>query len=794
MNLSRKWLSDYTKIDASPKEFEDAMTLSGSKVELTHDPSAEIKNVVVGLVTSIEHHPDSDHLWVCAVDVGKDAPVQIVTGAQNVQQGDIVPVALHKSLLPGGKKIEKGRLRGVKSEGMLCSLSELNLDTHDFPDAVEDGILILTETDGLKPGDDIRPVIGADDSIVEFEITNNRPDCLSVIGIAREAAVTFGAELDIHEPVVKGGGGDIGAQLKIEIDDAELCPRYTAKMVKNIKIEPSPKWMRQRLRAAGVRPINNIVDITNYVMLEYGQPMHAFDYACLDGGKIIVRRAKQGEIMKTLDGTPRALTTDMLVIADSNKPVGVAGVMGGENSEITESTHFAVFESATFEGVSIRKTATALGMRTDASSRFEKGLDTENTLPAVLRACELVEMLGAGEVLDGVIDVYAKPYEPRIVNFEPERINALLGADIPFGFMALTLSNLGFSVEWGEATVPSWRADVEHYTDLAEEVARFYGYNYIEPTMFKGDAASLTGGLTEKQTLERRMGEIARGLGYSEIYTYSFIGMSDYDKIGMPEDAKERNSVRILNPLGEDKAVMRTTPLPSMLDSLSRNRGYRNENVRLYELAKVYPPVGGEELPEESTVLTLGAYGDVDFYSVKGELETILDALRVDNVRFVADEVIATFHPGRRALIYSGDTFIGCLGQIHPSVAREYGLPETFAAELELNAIMQARAPERRYKSLPRFPAIERDIAVVCDNGVTAAALTDCIGKSGGGLLAETTLFDVYTGAPIPDGKKSVAFSLKLRAEDRTLTDEEADEVLKNVLSSLDTECGAVIR
>ena len=794
MNLSRKWLADFTKINATPKEFEAAMTLSGSKVELTHDPSAEIKNVVVGLVAAIERHPDSDHLWVCSIDVGAAEPVQIVTGAQNVKQGDIIPVALHKSLLPGGKKIEKGKLRGVKSEGMLCSLSELNLDLHDFPDAVEDGILILTETDGLKPGDDIKAVIGADDSIVEFEITNNRADCFSVIGLAREAAVTFGTELSIHEPVVKGGGGDINSQLKIEINDAELCPRYTAKMVKNIKIEPSPKWMRQRLRAAGVRPINNIVDITNYVMLEYGQPMHAFDYACIDGGKIVVRRAKDGEIMKTLDGTPRELTTDMLVIADAIKPVGVAGVMGGENSEITENTHFAVFESATFEGVSIRKTATALGMRTDASSRFEKGLDTENTLPAVLRACELVEQLGAGEVLDGVIDVYAKPYIPTVLDLQPQRINALLGTDISAEFMVKTLRNLGFRVESETVTVPSWRGDVAHYTDLAEEVARFYGYNVIEPTMFKGDVTSLTGGLTEKQALERKISELARGLGYSEIYTYSFIGTSDYDKIGMPQDAKERNSVRILNPLGEDKAIMRTTPLPSMLETLARNRGYRNENVRLFELAKVYPPVEGEELPEESVVLTLGVYGNADFYLVKGELETILRALRVKNISFIADATIKTFHPGRSALIYSGDTFIGIIGQIHPQIAKEYGLPETYASELELNAIIQTRETEQKYKALPRFPSIERDLAVVCDNEVTAAALTECIAKSGGGLLAEVTLFDVYTGAPIPEGKKSLAFSLKLRADDRTLTDEEADTVMKTVLAALESTYNAVIR
>ena len=557
MNLSRKWLSVYTDIKADSTEYADKMTLSGSKVEMTHEPSEEIKNVVVGRVTALEHHPDSDHLWVCQVDIGKEEPVQIVTGAQNLKVGDLAPAALHKSRLPGGVKITKGKLRGVASNGMLCSINELNLDLHDFPYAIEDGIFVLQED--CKPGDDIRPIIGADDSIVEFEITNNRPDCLSVIGLARESAVTFGTELNIPKPEVKGCGGDIREHLDIEIDNAELCPRYTARMVKNIKIEPSPKWMRQRLRASGVRPINNIVDITNYVMLEYGQPMHAFDYACIEGRKIVVRNAKPDETINTLDGTPRALTGDMLVIADAQKPVGVAGVMGGENSEITEDTKLAVFESANFNGVSIRKTAIALGMRTDASSRFEKGLDPENTLAAVDRACQLVEMLGAGEVIDGVIDVTAKKFVPCTLNLEAEKINRLLGTDITTAFMKRTLEALGFGIDGMEVTVPSWRGDVEHYSDLAEEVARFYGYNMIKPTMFAGRA--VMGGLTEKQTLERQTGAIVRGMGYSEIYTYSFISPSAYNKIDLPSDSALKNSTVILNPLGEDTSIMRTTSL-----------------------------------------------------------------------------------------------------------------------------------------------------------------------------------------------------------------------------------------
>ena len=789
MDLSRKWLSVFTDIKASSKEYDAAMTDSGSKVELTREPSQEIKNVVVGKVVKMERHPDSDHLWVCQVDVGEDEPIQIVTGAQNVNEGDLVPVAKHKSLLPGGVKIEKGKLRGVKSNGMLCSLGELGLDTHDFPYAIEDGIFILQED--CKPGDDIRPIIGADDSIVEFEITNNRPDCLSVIGLARESAATFGTQLNIHAPIVKGGGGNINDLLKIRIEEPDLCPRYTGRMIKDIKIAPSPKWMRQRLRASGVRPINNIVDITNYVMLEYGQPMHAFDYACLDGGEIVVRTAREGETINTLDGTARTLTTDMLVIADSEKPVGVAGVMGGENSEITENTKYAVFESANFNGISIRKTAIGLGMRTDASGKYEKGLDPQNTLPAVQRACELVELLGAGTVVDGIIDIVAKPYMPYKLRLQPERINRLLGTDIPVEFMEKTLKKLGFKVEDGVVTVPSWRGDIEHYSDLAEEVARFWGYNTIEPTMFKGEA--VTGGYSKKQQFEKESSSLCRAMGFSEIYTYSFISPSAFDRILLPPECPMRNYVTILNPLGEDTSVMRTTSLPSMLETLSRNASFRNSDVKLFELAKVYRPEG-DTLPHEKIILTMGTYGKTDFFELKGAVEAVLENLRVADVSFAAESGIACYHPGRCARILSGDTVIGYIGQIHPKAAANYDLPETYAAEVDMELALGALEPERSYTPLPKYPTVSRDIAVVCDSAVTVAQLTDCIKRSGGRLLRGVELFDIYTGAPIPAGKKSVAFSLTLYSDEATLTVEQADEETKNILAGLEKELGAVIR
>lgn len=789
MKLSRKWLSEFVDINATSREYEDKMTMSGSKVEMTEEPGEEINNVVVGRVDSMERHPDSDHLWICQVNIGAGETVQIVTGAQNLKPGDVIPVAKHRSLLPGGVKITKGKLRGVKSEGMMCSLSELGLDKHDFPNAVEDGIFVLDEP--AEIGTDIRPIIGADDSIVEFEITNNRPDCLSVIGLARETAVTFDTKLKLHEPVVKGSGENINNYLSVEIREPELCPRYTCRIIKNIKIEPSPKWMRQRLRAMGVRPINNIVDITNYVMLEYGQPMHAFDYACLEGNKIIVRKAENGEKINTLDGTSRILTNNMLVIADASKAVGVAGVMGGENSEITENTKYAVFESANFNGTSIRRTAMRLNLRTDASGKFEKGLDPENTYTAVQRACELIELLGAGEVVDGVIDNVAKKFEPKKLSLDAKKINRLLGTDISEKFMRDILIKLGFSIDGDEVTVPSWRGDVEHYSDLAEEVARFYGYNEIGYTMFKSETNM--GGLTFKQQAEREVTNLCRGMGYSEILTYSFISPNAYDKIKVAPDDKLRNGPVILNPLGEDTSVMRTISLPSMLETLGRNKSYKNENVKLFEMARVYRNIG-EELPDERIIITIGSYGDGDFFTLKGAVETLLSKMKVKDVKFAAVKDNASYHPGRCAEIKAGDNILGIMGQIHPKVAEVYGLGETYTAEIDFADMLAAASKENQYKPLPKYPSMNRDIAVVCDEKITIAELENCIDAAGGELLKNVKLFDIYTGSHIPAGKKSTAFSLTIRSDEQTLTDAEADSIVKNVLKALDEELGAVIR
>lgn len=793
MKLSRKWLSEFVDIKADSKEYADRMTMSGSKVEITEEPGAEIKKVVVGEVTETRRHENSDHLWVCTVDVGGEAPVTIVTGAQNVNAGDMVPVALHRSRLPGGVEIKKGKLRGVKSEGMLCSLSELELDLHDFPNASEDGIFIL-EDEGLVPGEDIRPVIGKDDSVVEFEITNNRPDCFSVIGLARESAVTFDVPLRLTEPRVQGSGGSISDYLDIEIQNPGLCPRYTGRVIKSIKIEPSPKWMRQRLRASGVRPINNIVDITNYVMLEYGQPMHAFDYSLISGNKIIVRSARDGETLNTLDGACRKLTSDMLVIADESKAVGIAGVMGGENSEITGDTKMVVFESANFDGVNIRKTASALGLRTDASSRYEKGLDTQSTLPAVQRACELVELLGAGEVVDGIVDVIASDKNPVTLTLEPGEINRLLGTEISESFMRDTLEKLGFTLEGDVITVPSWRPDILHYSDIAEEVARFYGYNVIEPTMFKGETP--LGGLTERQQAERAVGSLMRGLGYSEILTYSFISPGAYDKIRMPENSPLRKSATIINPLGEDTSIMRTMALPSMLETLSRNYVYRNENARLYEMATVYLPGGSELLCDERIHLALGGYGgDLDFLRIKGCVEAVIGSLRITGAEFYTREDDFSYHPGRCAQIKIGGVTVGVLGQIHPLAAKSYGIDcDVYCAELDFYSLYELRTTGQKYAPLPKFPAVSRDIALVCGEEVPAAELARCIKRAGGELLRETKLFDVYTGDPIPQGKKSMAYSLSFRADDRTLTDAGAEEAMDRIIKAINDEFGAVIR
>lgn len=795
MKLNRKWLNEeFVDLSGVPdREFVETMTIAGQKVETYERLDAELRNVVVGRVVSITRHTNSDHMWVCQIDVGAGDPVQIVTGAQNVHEGDLVPVAQHNSWLPGGVHITKGKLRGEVSNGMLCSLKELGLTLNDFPYAIEDGIWILQED--CKPGDDINTVIGNDDTVVDFEITNNRPDCYSILGLAREAAAAFNKPMRHHDPVVRGGAaGELSELLEVEVPAEDLCRRYTARMVRNVKIAPSPKWLRLRLRANGVRPINNIVDITNYVMLEYGQPMHAFDYRYVGSGKIIVRRSEPGEALTTLDGNVRTLTPGMLVIADETKPIGLAGIMGGENSEIMDDTVDVVFESANFNGTSIRQTALALGMRTEASGKFEKNIDPLLTLPAVDRACELVELLGAGEVMDGVIDVLNDIPEPRTIELEPDRINALLGTDISEADMVEYLRRLEIPVEGHEIRVPSWRPDLVGMADIAEEVGRLFGYNNIPTTTFRG--AATEGGYTEAMKLENRAGSLCRSLGYSEILTYSFVSPSIFDQIRLPEDSSLRNAMRIQNPLGEDASIMRTVALPSMLAILARNNAYHNDAVKLYELAKVYLPKPGQTLPDEPKHLVLGTYGEhEDFFKMKGEIEAFLRGMNVPEARYTAEKHDPTFHPGRCARVSVGGIDLGCFGQIHPLVARSYGIDgEIFAAELNFTALLSLQLPEKTYTPLPKYPAVTRDIAVVCGEAVTVAALSDCIRTAGGKLLRSVELFDIYRGKGIASGSKSAAFRLTLRADDRTLTDADSDGVVSAVLAALEKELNAKLR
>ena len=794
MKLNRKWINEefVDLSDVSDKAFVETMTVAGQKVETYERLDTEIKNVVVGKVLSIVRHENSDHMWVCQIDVGKEEPVQIVTGAQNVHAGDLVPTALHNSRLPGGVHITKGKLRGVASNGMLCSLKELGLTLGDFPYAIEDGIWILQED--CKPGDDINTVIGNDDTVVDFEITNNRPDCYSILGLAREAAAAFDRPMKHHEPVVRAGAqGDLNALLDVEVPDADLCRRYTARMVRNVKIAPSPKWLRQRLRANGVRPINNIVDITNYVMLEYGQPMHAFDYRYVGSGKIIVRRSVEGETLTTLDGTPRKLTAGMLVIADGEKPIGLAGIMGGENSEIVPDTVDVVFESANFNGTSIRQTALALGMRTEASGKFEKSIDPLLTLPAVNRACELVELLGAGEVMDGVIDILNEIPQPRDLTLEPERINALLGTDISEADMVAYLKRLEIDVDGRTIHVPSWRPDLVQTADIAEEVGRLFGYNEIPTTAFKGVAVE--GGYTGTMVLENRTGALCRSLGYSEILTYSFVSPSVFDQIRLPADSPLRDALRIQNPLGEDASIMRTIALPSMLAILARNNAYHNAACKLYEMAKVYHKTQAT-LPDEPKHLVLGTYGEgEDFFTLKGEIETILRGMNLLPASYSAVTDDPSYHPGRCARVTIAGQDVGIFGQIHPLVTANYGIDaEIYAAELNFSALCTLQAPPAVYTPLPKYPAVTRDIAVVCDEAITVATLSDCIAQAGGKLLRDVRLFDIYRGKGIAAGKKSVAFSLTLRADDRTLTDADSDAEVSAVLAALEAKLGATLR
>ena len=795
MKLNRKWINEeFVDLSAySDKEYVETLTVFGQKVETYERMDAEIKNVKVGKVVEIVRHENSDHMWVCQIDVGEEEPVQIVTGAQNVKLGDLVPACLHNSWLPGGVHITKGKLRGVKSNGMLCSFLELGLTQNDMPGVFADGIWILNDED-CKPGDDINDVIGNRDTVVEFEITNNRPDCYSIIGLARESAAAFGKTMRHHEPVVKGSdAGSIFEHLDVEVPAEELCHRYTARMVKNVKIAPSPKWLRQRLRANGVRPINNIVDITNYVMLEYGQPMHAFDYRYIGSNKIVVREAAEGEKLTTLDGNVRDLKPGMLVIADGDKPIGLAGIMGGENSEILDDTTTVVFESANFDGTSIRQTALALGMRTESSGKFEKHLDPMMTLPAVQRACELVEMLEAGDVLDGIIDILNYVPEAKQLPLEVQKINDLLGTEISEADMIRYLELLELPVVDGQIQVPSWRPDLNLMADIAEEVGRSYGYNEIPTTAFKN---ATQGGYSPFMMAESKAGQLCRSLGYSEIITYSFVSPAIFDNIRLPKDSALRNAMRIQNPLGEDTSIMRTIALPSMLDILSRNYNYHNKNVKLYELAKIYLPGEGNDLPAEPKMLVLGTYGEgTSFFTLKGQLEAILTGLRLPKAEYTAVKDNPSYHPGRCASVSINGEVLGYMGQVHPLVCKNYGLDtEVYCVEIDFSKAFTMILPEPTFTPLPKYPAVTRDLSLLCDEATTIAELESCITAAGGKLLRRVDLFDIYRGKGVTEGKKSVAFSLVLRADDRTLTDADSEGITKKVLAALETKLGATLR
>lgn len=791
MDASLRWINDFVDInDIDIKTFIDEMTMSGSKVEGYTVEGSDIKNVVVGKVLEIEKHPDADKLVVCKIDVGKDDPLQIVTGATNLFVGAVIPVALHKSTLPGGKQITKGKLRGVESMGMLCSLSELGLTEHDFPYAIEDGIFVIEED--CEIGQDIQSAIGLNDTCVEFEITPNRPDCLSILGISREVSATFKKTLDIPYPNVKGSGGDINSMLSVKVENSELCPRYVAKIVKNVKIEPSPRWMRERLRACGVRPINNLVDITNYVMLEYGQPMHAFDLNHISDGQIVVRTAEKDEKFVTLDGNERKLDENMLMICDNKKSIGIAGVMGGENSEILDSTSTIVFESASFNGTNVRATSNKLGLRTEASTRFEKGLDAAGCLAAVLRACELVEILGAGEIVDGVIDVDNSDTSQTVIDLDQKWINNLLGTDIPKDNMIDMLTRLGCSCKDDKITVPTFRKDLENKADLSEEVARLFGYNNIPTTILRGEA---NGKFTETQQFERKVIDIMISSGANEVLTYSFISPKQYDKIMLPEDSPQRKSVVITNPLGEETSIMRSTTVPSILEILSRNYNNRNADALIFEVGTQYEPVDGQQLPNEPKKLTIGAYGDgIDFFTIKGIVEALFDKIHLNGWSIEATTDNPTCHPGRTANLTVGDNIIGYIGEVHPEVLTNYEIgTRAYIAYLDMETMYENSEKYTLYTPLPKFPATSRDLALICDEELPVLKIENTIKKVFGDILEKLKLFDVYRGSQIEQGKKSVAYSLTLRSKSGTLTDTEVDAKIQKTLKALG-EIGANLR
>lgn len=798
MNTSLNWIKAMVPgLEVTDQEFRDAMTLSGTKVENFTAFDKNLDKIVVGQIESVEKHPDADKLVICQVNVGSET-VQIVTGAPNIPVGSLgqkVPVVLDGGRVAGGHdggalpedgiKIKKGKLRGVESFGMMCAIEELGSSREFYPDAPENGIYILG--DDAQVGEDAVHYLGLDDTVFEYEITNNRVDCYSIIGIAREAAATF--RKPFTPPVVTetGNAEDINDYVKIDVEATDLCSRYTARLVKNIKLAPSPKWMQRRLASAGIRPINNIVDITNYVMEEYGQPMHAYDYDTLAGGKIVVRRAKDGEKFMTLDGQERTLDSDMLMICDGEKAVGLAGIMGGENSKITDDVKTMLFEAATFDGTNIRKATKRLGLRTDASGKFEKGLDPENALAAMNRACQLIEELGAGEIVGGVVDVYPNKKERVRVPFEPERINALLGTNVSVEEMLgyFKMLELDYDEAKQELIIPTFRQDLLRTADIAEEVARFFGYANIPTTLPHG--ASTMGKISFKQRVEDVAGEIAQFCGFSQAMTYSFESPKVFDKLKLAADAEERKTVVISNPLGEDFSIMRTLPLNGMLTSLATNYNRRNKDVKLYELAKVYVPVEGEDLPDERVQFTLGFYGDGDFFTMKGVVEEFLEKIGMSARPEYDPEAGKTFlHPGRQAEILYKDTVIGYLGEVHPDVADTYGLGDrTYVAVLDLPEILPFASFDRKYEGIAKFPAVTRDISMVMPKTVLVGEVEKIIEKRGGKLLEKYNLFDIYEGAQIKEGFKSVAYTISFRAKDRTLEDKDIQPIMEKILEDL---------
>ena len=784
MNLSMRWLKEFVDIDVSPREFAEKMTMSGSKVEKYEVEGQNLNRVVVGKVLSIEKHPDADKLVVCMVDVGESEPIQIVTGAKNLNVNDVVPVALDGSTLTDGTKIKKGKLRGVVSCGMMCSLAELGLSKNDFPYAVEDGIFVLQEKN-YTLGQDIREVIGFNDTKVEFEITPNRADCLSVIGLAREVAATFDEKLKLHTPVVKANANCDDVVLKVNIFEKSLCPFYSAKVVKNIKIAPSPRFIRERLRAMGVRSINNIVDITNYVMLEYGQPMHAFDLRYICGNQINVRLANENETITTLDGVKRNLNKNNLVIADAEKPLALAGVMGGEFSSVMEDTTTVVLESPAFDPVSVRKASKEQNLRTDSSARFEKGLDKNNCIPALNRACELIEMLGVGDVVHETIVVDNSLDNVTKIPFEPDFINKFLNISLSRDEMIKILDKIECKVVDDMVIVPSFRSDLKIKNDIAEEIARFYGYNNIISTPL---CSSYYGKFSKMQKFERKVNNAMISLGLSEIVTYSFASPRQYDKILLSNNHPLRNSVVVSNPLGEDTSLMRTTAIISMLEILSSNYKQKNETAKLFEIAKEYIPTDSNNLPMEKNMLIAGLYGDnIDFLHAKGILEDLLENLSVKNYEFVANSEIVYFHPGRCADVFCENILLGHIAEVHPNVLENYDLAKrTYIFELNVENLFSCANFDISYAPIAKFPAVSRDLALICNKDVPVGELKKIIENSAGKLLENVCIFDVYEGEQIPKDKKSVALNISLRSNEMTLTEDQVNSVIKKIIKAFE--------